>query len=162
MKFIHQLTWGFYEQLQFLRDSITPVKTKPTPGISLCEADRMTIESDDDENDEIIFDPPPKTDGSVSKLKKKIEDKVLDKSLTLLQDVSNKRKKQLEEDGDLIFGKHVSHSLRDIKDKQKKELVKLKIQQLLYEAQFSNTRLHQENNMSLSNSWENTYPRIFN
>ena len=114
---VYTPTWRYYEQLQFLRDSITPVKTKPTPGVCPIEednVDHITVDSED-ENDDLVLDPPPKTKGSVAKLKRKIEDKVLDKSLTLLQDVSNKRKKLVEEDGDSVFGKHVCHSLRDIK-----------------------------------------------
>ena len=156
---VYTPTWKYYEQLQFLRDSITPVKTKPTPGVFLIEednADHITVDSED-ENYDTVLDPPRKTEGSVAKIKRKIEDKVLDKSLTLLQDVSNKRKKLVEEDGDLIFGKHVCHSLRDIKDKQKKELVKLKIQQLLYQCQFSNMS-QQENNIGLSNPWGSNFP----
>ena len=117
---VYTPTWRHYEQLQFLRDNITPVKTKPTPGVCLIEednGDNNTVDSED-ENDDIVLDPPPKSEGSVGKIKRKIEDKVLDKSLVLLQDVSNKRKKLMEEDGDLVFGKHVCHSLREIKDKQ--------------------------------------------
>ena len=71
------------------------MKTNPTPGACLIEEDKgdnNTVDSED-ENDDIVLDPPPKTEGSVSKSKRKIEDKVLDKSLVLLQDVSNKRKK---------------------------------------------------------------------
>ena len=108
------------------------MKTKPTPEVCLIEEDNannITVDSDDD----IVLDPPPKTEGSVGKIK------VLDKSLALLQDVSNKRKK-LVEDGDLVSGKHVCHSLREIKDKQKKELLRLKIQQLLYHCQHVTAR----------------------
>ena len=148
---VHTPTWRHYEQLQFLRDSIIPVKTKPTPEVCLIEednADNITVDSED-ENDDIVLDPPPKTEGSVGKIK------MLDKSLTLLQDVSNKRKKLVEEDGDLVSGKHVCHSLREIKDKQKKELLKLKIQQLLYHCQVSSMS-QQENNIGISNVWETT------
>ena len=65
-----------------------------------------------------------------------MEDKVLEKSLSVLEDVTNKRKIPMEEDGDIIFGQHACQSLKDIKDKRSKELVKLRIQQLLFEAQF--------------------------
>ena len=50
----------------------------------------------------------------------------------MLEDVTNKKNIPMEEDGDIIFGKHVCQSLKDIKDKRSKELVKLlRIQQLL-------------------------------
>lgn len=153
---VYTPTWRYYEQLQFLRNSITPMKTKPTPGVCLIEADNtdhITVDSGDENYD--ILDPPPKTERSVAKIKRKIEDKVLDKSLTLLQDVSNKRKNLVEEDGDSVLGKHVCHSLRDIKDKQKKEPLKLKIQELLYQTQFSN---RSQNNIGVSNLWENNFP----
>ena len=119
---VYTPTWRYYEQLQFLRDSITPVKTKPTSGVCLIEkdnVDHITVDSED-ENYDLVLDPPPTTEGSVAKIKRKIEDKVCEKSLTLLLDVSNKRKKLVEENGDLVFGKHVCHSLRDIKDKQRR------------------------------------------
>ena len=67
-------TWRHYEQLQFFRDSIIPVKTKPTPGVCLIEdnADSITVDLED-ENDEIVLDPPPKTEGSAGKIKKKLK-----------------------------------------------------------------------------------------
>ena len=40
---------------------------------------------------------------------------MLEKSLSVLEDVTNKRKTPMEEDGDIIFGKHVCQSLKDIK-----------------------------------------------
>ena len=43
---------------------------------------------------------------------------------------------QPEEDGDDIFGKHVAREMRQIKDPRAKGLARLKIQQLLYDAQF--------------------------
>ena len=63
-----------------------------------------------------------------------MEEKVLEKTFSVLEDVTNKWKMPVEEDGDTVFGK----SLKDITDKRSKELVKLKIQQLLFEAQFGN------------------------
>ena len=43
---------------------------------------------------------------------------------------------QHEEDGDDIFGKHVAREMRQIKDLRAKGLARVKIQQLLYDAQF--------------------------
>ena len=84
-----------------------------------------------------------------------MEDKVLEKSLSVLEDVTNKRKIPMEEDGDIIFGKHVCQSLKDIKDKRSKELVKLRIQQLLFEAQFGNNS--QDTACNISCSWDSPY-----
>ena len=59
---VYTPTWRHYEQLQFLQDSITSVKTKPTPEVCLIEEDNannITVDSDDD----IVLDPPPKTEG---------------------------------------------------------------------------------------------------
>ena len=69
---------------------------------------------------------------------KKMEDKVLEKCLSVLENVTNKRKIPMKKDGDIIFGKHVCQTLKEIKDKRCKELVKLRIQQLLFEAQSGN------------------------
>lgn len=135
--------WRCYQQLHFLRDSITPVKTRPTPGIpgsSTLDLDltHSEFENDDEENAGFATLETVKPVKSATKRKQKMEDQVLEKSLAVLEDVSNKRKIKPEEDGDMIFGKHVCQSLKDIKDKRSKELVKLKIQQLLFEAQFGN------------------------
>ena len=66
------------------------------------------------------------------------------------QYVTNKRKIPMEEDGDIIFGKHVCQTLKEIKDKRSKELVKLRIQQLLFEAQFGNNPQDTACNISCS------------
>lgn len=46
-----------------------------------------------------------------------MEDKVLEKFFFVLEDVINKRKIFMKEDGDIIFGKYVCQFLKDIKDK---------------------------------------------
>ena len=79
---------------------------------------------------------------------------MLEKSLSLLEDVTNKRKITME-DGDIIFGKRVCQSLKDIKDKRNKELVKLKIQQLLFEALFGNNS--QDTACNISCSWDSPH-----
>ena len=56
----------------------------------------------------------------------------------------------MEEDG-----KHVCQSLRDIKDKRSKELVKLKIQQLLFEAPFGINS--QDTACNISRSGDSSY-----
>lgn len=80
---VYSPTWRHYEQLHFLRDSITPVKTRPTTGVSIISLEPEVIPSvsdEDDENDELVLNPTPKSAKSVVKIKKKIEDKVLEKS----------------------------------------------------------------------------------
>lgn len=135
-------TWKYYDQLHFLRDSITPVKTRPTPGVSGSLVDPKLIQIDSEEDDESPVSQPifetKKSSKSVAKVHKRVEDKVLEKTLSVLEDVTNKRKMPVEEDGDTVFGKHVCQSLKDITDKRSKELVKLKVQQLLFEAQLGN------------------------
>lgn len=152
-------TWKYYDQLHFLRDSITPVKTRPTPGISGSLADPRLVQVAVEEDEESLVSQTtfetPKSAKSVAKIHKKMEDKVLEKSLSVLEDVTNKRKIPMEEDGDIIFGKHVCQSLKDIKDKRSKELVKLKIQQLLFEAQFGNNS--QDTACNISCSWDSPY-----
>ena len=152
-------TWKYYDQLQFLRDSITTVKTRPTPGISASLGDPRLVQVDVEEDEESLVSQTtfgtPKSAKSVAKVHRKMEDKVLEKSLSVLEDVTNKRKIPMEEDGDIIFGKHVCQSLKDIKDKRSKELVKLKIQQLLFEAQFGNNS--QGTACNISCSWDSPY-----
>ena len=149
-------TWKYYDQLHFLRDSNTPVKTRPTPGISGSLVDPRLVQVDVEEDEESLVSQTtfetPKSAKSVAKLH---QDKVLQKSLSVLEDVTNKRKIPMEEDGDIIFGKHVCQSLKDIKDKRSKELVKLKIQQLLFEAQFGNNS--QDTACNISCSWDSPY-----
>ena len=158
--------WRCYEQLHFLRDSITPVKTRPTPGIpggsTLIDLDLTYPEFlNDDEENAGFATLTPKAVKSAAKNKKKMEDAVLEKSLEVLEDVSNKRKMKPEEDGDTIFGKHVCQSLKDIKDKRSKELVKLKIQQLLFEAQFGNNNSQQATPATWDNNQLPTYQRLY-
>ena len=88
--------------------------------------DYTVVEVDVEEDGESLVSQTtfetPKSAKSVAKIHKKMEDKVLEKSLSVLEDVTNKRKIPIEEDGDIFFGKHVYQSLKDIKDKRSKEL----------------------------------------
>ena len=104
---------------------------------------------------------PKAVKSAAKKISKKMEDTVLEKSLEVLEDVSNKRKMKPAEDGDTIFGKHVCQSLKDIKDKRSKELVKLKIQQLLFEAQFGNNNSQQATPATWDNNQLPTYQRLY-
>ena len=89
-------TWKYYDQLHFLRDSITPVKTRPTPGIYGSLVDPRLVQVDVEEDEEsLVFQTTfetPKSAKSVAKIHKKMEDKVLEKSLSVLEDVTDKRR----------------------------------------------------------------------
>jgi hypothetical protein len=63
-----------------------------------------------------------------------MENVVLQKSLRCW---TNKQKHSEELDTDEMFGMHFVHSMRQIDDRCTKELLKLKIQQLLVKAEFS-------------------------
>ena len=76
---------------------------------------------------------PSKSAMSKANVREKKENIVLQKSLTVLDKLAtNKRKHSEELDADETFGMHVAHSLRQIEDRCTKELLKLKIQQLLF------------------------------
>ena len=66
-----------------------------------------------------------------------MENTVLQKSLVVLDKLATKRKRTEELDADETFGMHVAYSLRQIEDRRTKELVKLKIQQLFFNAEFN-------------------------
>ena len=153
---VYNPTWKWFNVLVFLKDRITPVKTKPTPGVppapstsaELDTADTAALQPEIEHADqETGQDPDEHTSESRNKqpktlTKKKVldlENKVLEKSMSVFEDILNKRRPhtQEEKDGDVIFGKHVCHSLKEIKNRRTKEFVKLKIQQLLFDAEFS-------------------------
>ena len=63
---------------------------------------------------------------------------MLNKSLVLLKNISNRHHitPPAAPDDDNMFGKLFAQSLKGIENKRCKEMAKLKIQQLLFEAQF--------------------------
>ena len=165
---IYMPTWRCFELLHFLRDSITPFKTRPTPGIAVIQGEpelikdtEISTDSEGEENKGFLYNPTAfetmKSAKSVAKIKESFENKLLQKSLSVLEDVSNKKKRPIEEDGDVIFGKHVCQSLKDIKDKRSKELVKLKIQHLLFEAQYGDICNSQQEAANNNYPWGNPY-----
>ena len=166
---VYEPAWRFYNSLHFLRDSITPVKTKPTSGVPVVASEPAssevtlapgenindngnednilndTNELNDEDDDISISRPfdiltqsqndPCKSAKSKAKVRENMENAILQKSLTVLDKLGNKRKSE-ELDADETFGRHVAHSLRNIEDRRSKELLKLKIQQLLFNAEF--------------------------
>ena len=77
---------------------------------------------------------PSNSAKSKANVREKKENIVLQKSSTVLEKlaITNKQKHSEELDADETFGMHVAHSLRQIEDRCTKELLKLKIQQLLF------------------------------
>ena len=144
-------TWKYFTQLMFLQHSITPVKTRPTPGVFAVSArqplqgepraDLDCTESLSTTGSEKEDDMPminPKSAKSAAKSKETFETILLEKTMSVLQDISNNRKRPaaVEENGDSIFGKHVAQSLKGIKDKCTKEMVKLQVQQPRFNTEF--------------------------
>ena len=81
-------TWKYYDQMHFLRYGITPVKTRPTPGISGSLVDPRLVQVDVEEESlvsQTTFETP-KSAKLVAKIHKKMEGKVLEKSLSVLED----------------------------------------------------------------------------
>ena len=159
-------SWKYFLQLDFLCDSITPVKTRPTPGIAataLTQPYQQDEPPDSPKNDP-IFQPvneenihpftgmmsTPKSTKSVPKEKEAYENKLLEKSFSVLEQVSNNSKKPAE-DSDAIFCKHIAQSLREIKNRYSKEKIKLQIQQLLFNAEFGSA-------MQGGNLWDTPSP----
>ena len=139
----------------FLKDSTTPVKTKPTPGVPLgpstsAELDtadtaalQPEIEHADQETEQDADEHTSESSNKQPKQRKRFWIwkimfwKSLCQSSKISQIKGEPTLKKMEEDGDVIFGKHVCHSLKEIKNRRTKEFVKLKIQQLLLDAEFS-------------------------
>ena len=69
---------------------ITPVKTRPTPGISGSLVDPRLVQVDVEEDEESLVSQTtfetPKLAKLVAKIHKKMEGKVLEKSLSVLED----------------------------------------------------------------------------
>ena len=141
---VYTPSWKWFTTLDFLKDSISPVKTKPTPGVPICidgneenqEPANYAVDVGEEGDKEL---GTSKTPTPMSKFNKKstsqeLETEVLNKSLVLLESATN-RKGQAE-DAEEIFGRHVAESLKSITEQRSRELAKLKIQQVLFEAQF--------------------------
>ena len=67
-----------------------------------------------------------KSTKSVAKEEEAYENKLLKKSFSVLEQVSNNSKKPAE-DADAIFGKHIAQSLREIENRYSKVKIKLQI-----------------------------------
>jgi hypothetical protein len=144
-------------------------KTRPTPGVPApsdelepsqhTSSDQLAMEDSADEDEDqlkdtenqeqnVIVSLQPSASSSLTKKKKygvDLQNKVLEKSMLVLEDISNKRRSTAdEEDGDVIFGKHVCQSLKEIKNMRSKEVAKLRIQQLLFDAQFNSASANNE------------------
>jgi hypothetical protein len=172
-KDVYTPSWKWFKMLGFLFDSITPIKTRPTPGVPIPIDDEDKQVNDDQEFSENggYTDTPHTSDtqsdagqlassntvshSSKSSAKADLENKVLERSISVLEEIGKKRVSSTEEDGDALFGKHVCHTLKDIKNKKSKEMVKLKIQQLLFEAQFFDV-----NAQTQPNVWDLPFPSL--
>lgn len=150
---IYQPTWKWFKSLDFLKDSISPVKTRPTAGVP---QDVVTV--DDNENVEPSFADKEEDElgnkkmlSQVPKQSKKhpkdLETQVLTKSLVLLENATN-RKRPPDDDGEDIFGRHVAKSPKAITDKRSRELAKIKIQQVLFDVEFGVIDHHQSQSNS--------------
>lgn len=162
---VYVSSWKWFTSLEFLRDSISPVKTRPTPGVPSINLDENDENIEPAVQNATVNSPPDlaggKTGGDneayadeevvvtgetlnkVSKqfTKKKtqenLENELLNKSLVLLKNItSRQRTPAAATDSDDLFGQLVAQSLKGIENKRCKEIAKLKIQQLLFEAQF--------------------------
>lgn len=145
---IYLPTWKWFQSLNFLKDSISPVKTRPTPGVpqelvTLDDNENVEPSFVDEEGDEL---GNTKLLSQVQKQSKKhpkdLETEVLTKSLVLLENATN-RKRPPDDDSEEIFGKHVAKSLKAITDKRSRELAKIKIQQVLFDVEFGVIDHHQ-------------------
>lgn len=132
--------WKWFKELDFLRDSISPVKTKPTPGVPVVSIDQEgeeNVEPNSAVNEEENDGPGTSTLPSQVPAKqnkrhiKDIETEILTKSLVLLESATMNRKRPRNDDDEEIFGRHVAKSLSKITDKRSRELAKMKIQQIL-------------------------------
>ena len=139
---IYTPSWKWFTLLEFLKDSISPVKTRPTPGVpqdTLDETENIEPSTsalgDEGEDESTMRKLQSQVQTHNKKHAKDLETEVLTKSLVLLENASN-RKRQPDDDGEDIFGRHVAKSLKTITDKRTRELAKMKIQQVLFDAEF--------------------------
>ena len=69
-------TWKYYDQLRFLRDSFTPVKTRSSPGISASLVNPRLVQVDVEEHEESLVSQTTfeaqKSAKSVAKIHKKM------------------------------------------------------------------------------------------
>ena len=108
-------------------------------------------ESDEDDtasqcsetSQENVLSQTPRRCTITSKRRKAGPESVMEQAVSVLAQINARSTEnravpvsQPEEDGDDIFGKHVAREMRQIKDPRAKGLARLKIQQLLYDAQF--------------------------
>ena len=139
--------------MDFLKDSISPVKTRPTLGVpqdvvTVDDNENVKPSSADKEDDELGNKKVlPKAQKQSKKHPKDLETEVLTKSLVLLDNATN-RKRPPDDDGEDIFGRHVAKSLKAITDKRSRELAKIKIQQVLFDVEFGVSDHHQSQSSS--------------
>jgi len=144
--------WPHYQSLIFLRDTINPRKTVTLPNRA-CNCDECLekegytnqnggseclVEDLDDnmtEHDD-AQKRRPSTQPMIKDKRRKTgtigtEVSVLEETLPVCEATQNKTV-----DADDVFGQHVAASLRNIKEYRSKEYLKVKIQELIFEAQF--------------------------
>ncbi|XP_061168962.1 uncharacterized protein LOC133178232 [Saccostrea echinata] len=112
---IYTSKWPFFATLDsFLREQITPRQSMSTLDIS-------NTSQNNDEDDE---------------KKRNLPEEVMERAVSALSSIQE-RKTDVE-DEDSVFAKLIANELRKIKDLRKKSLLKIKIQQLIFDTQFSN------------------------
>jgi len=110
----------------------------------------------------------------LSQRRKKLDatEKVTEKAVSVLSSIQENTGKQKTnvteeaEDEDLTFARHISNELKKILDARSKALVKIKIQQLIFEAQFqcpasSTTSSQQTRSVPSDNGFPLTQMRSF-
>ena len=86
--------------------------------------------------------------------KLKPEDELIRAATEALKHANSPAQPTVVEDDEDIFGKHVANELRLITDMRSKQLTKLKIQSILFEAQFGTPNIQ-------TPIATNTYPHVF-
>ncbi|XP_061164940.1 uncharacterized protein LOC133173887 [Saccostrea echinata] len=121
--------WPFFATLDsFLREQITPRQSMSTLDISNTSQNN---DEDDEKNDDKELETPTKR-----KKKRNLPEEVMERAVSALSSIQE-RKTDVE-DEDSVFAKLIANELRKIKDLRKKSLLKIKIQQLIFDTQFSN------------------------
>jgi hypothetical protein len=90
--------------------------------------------------DDLSLDKMENKPGSSScpkQRKRELPGEVMEKAVSLLTSMEGQRNDRATKDKDTLFVKYIVNELKKIKDNKSKALLKLKVQQLIFDAQFN-------------------------
>lgn len=136
---VYSPKWTWYQQLSFLNDHLTPRKTQ-----SNIKPRKLSFCLSDGDNEELATTAGPIYSGcqpsskSVKKMKLAKEDELIDSALQVMKKSDNPK------NVDMLWGEQIGHLIQTIPTEETKEMLKLEIQRMIFNARFQKNTIHSQ------------------